>query len=1042
VANKLAASDAFTTALNTTAEMLGYAGSAAIAPARAFLKAVDSTAASLTAATAGVDTSVNTVVNSAAASVAGQTFTLTEGVDAVSGTAGNDTISGIIGTSGTYKLGDNINGGSGTDTLNLIDSSGTAAGLVSVAGVENVNVRILVASGTDVTELNASDWSGVAVLSNVSSIAASELQFSGLSTTTQVVLHGNTDISGNFSNSTTADISIAAVNAGSFAGVTTYGATAVTADATAHFSLDGAAAGTISGVTISLSGNNLLHVDAGATADSYTITGGGSAVLFTDDRIATADASAFTGNLDLQLDGVSEVVVKGGAGNDTLRLGSTLTNSDSFDGGAGTDTIRANVQGFNRNLNTTNVESAVLTFTEAAGGDVNASASTVTSYTFAAGTAGNAASVSQIANNSTVTLNDDDLGDVTLDYASGATTTTLNIGSVSGTVAIGTLAITDVATVTINSVGATAGATIGTATFDSDVKAIVITTSGSEADLTIGTTDTDGSLGGATSLSVTSNGSAGITFNNVDLAGAALSTITVAANGTDAADVTLGDVSGSAITAINLSAASGADIVVGTLDLGNNSTAGAAQDITVSITQGANSDVTIGAITVTSQGTTTINVTSNGTGGDLDIAAIVLDRAANVTADSAPLNLAFGAVSVGASATYAVDSINVENAGTGAQITFGNVTVGDNADWSAGPISGTATVNVDVSSVTLTVGSGASADLGAISITAGAVGAVSVTLLGQDASATFGAVAASAVGAYSIIAGSGAGADFGNIAAFSGGNANQGRVGAIEIAGVDGADVTFGTIAASAVGAIAVSGALDVTFGAITTTTIGEVNSLNLGASGSFTIDLSGVTNAVEVKLGVGTNTVISGIGNDVITLTGGRTAAAGNDIIRYTTATQGTDNIINFIAGNAASGGDVITFGTGIGGLTNAAIRGGNGASATGTVAVDLTVAISGATTIAATDNIIVVTTAMANTAAIIGFVASGITFTSAIAGTGEVAVVWTDGIDSYVSLLAFSASGTTTLAASTASMSISTLAQLQGVTPGALVAANFDFV
>lgn len=968
---------------------------------------------------------------------------LTESVDAVSGGAANDTISGIIGTSGTYKLGDNINGGAGSDTLNLIDSSGTAAGLVTLSNVETVNVRILVASGTDVTELNAADWSGVSVLSNASSLAASELQFSGLSTTTQVVLHGNTDISGNFSNSTTADISVGAVNAGSFAGVTTYGSTAVTADATAHFSLDGAAAGTISGVSISLSGNNLLHVDAGATADSYTITGNGSAVLFTDDRIATADASAFTGNLDLQLDGASDVVVKAGAGNDTLRLGTTLSNNDSFDGGAGTDTIRATVAGFNRNLNTSNVESAVLTFSEAAGGDLNASASTVTSYTFAAGTAGNAASVSQIANAATITLNDDDLGNVTLDYASGATTTTLNIGSVSGTVTVGTLAITDVANVAINAVGVSGsvGGTITTASFDSDLKALTITTSGGESDLTIGDSNADMQLGGATSLTITSNGSAGITFNNVDLAGSALATVTVAANGTDVADITVGDVSGSAISAINLSAASGADITIGTLDLGNNSTAGASQSITVSITQDANSDVTIGAITVTSQGTTTINVTSNGTGGDLDVAAIVLDRAANVTADSAPLNLTFGAVSLGASATYAINSIDAENAGTGAQITFGAVTVGDNADWSAGPISATATIDVDVSSITLTVGSGASADLGAIVATGGAVGAVSLTLLGTDASAGFGAVNASAVGTYSIIAGSGAGADFGNIVAWSGGNANQGRVGAIEIAGVDGADVTYGTIAASAVGAISVSGALDVTFGTITTTTLGEVNATGLGASGAFTIDLSGVTNAVEVKLGVATNTVISGVGNDVITLTGGRTAAAGNDNIRYSTSTQGSDNIINFIAGAAASGGDQIEL---VIASLASPLRDGDGSAIAAASDVDTMVA-SSATTMAATDNILILTSAYASTAAMMTDLSSGITMATALRGSGTLVVVFTDGNDSLVSLVGFSASADNAdliLSSADDEMSITTLAVIQGVTPGALVAANFDFV
>lgn len=969
-------------------------------------------------------------------------------MDAFSGGAGDDTFAAIMATASTYNVGDNINGGSGTDTLNIIDVSGTAASVVSLDGVEIVNVRSLVATGTDVTELDASDWDGVTTLKNASSIAGSELQVSGLSISTNVQLIGNTDISIEFSNTTTANAAATLVGAGSFAGVTTYGVTAVTAAATAHLILDATAAGRVSAIAVELSGNNLANIEAGANVEVYTITGNGSAVLFTDDTLISVDASGYAGSLDITLNGVSDVVAKGGAGNDTFRFGTTYNNSDSFDGGAGTDTIYASIQGFDRNLNASNVEAAVIAFTEVAGGNLNASASTVTSYTLGAGTADNAASVSQIADGSTITLNDDDLGDVTLDYASGATTTTLNIGSVSGTVAIATLAITDVATVNINSVGATAGATIGTATFDSDVKAISITTSGSEADLTIGTDNTDGSLGGATSLTVTSNGSAAITFNNLDLkGGSTLSNVTISANGTNAADVTLGDVSGSAITSIVLNAASGADIVVGTLDLGNNSTAGASQDITVSVTQGDNSDVTIGAITVTSQGTTTINVTSNGTGGDLDIAAIVLDRAGNVTADSAPLNLSFGAVSVGASATYAVDSIDAQNAGTGAQITFGDVTVGDNADWSAGTVSGTATINVDISSITLTVGSGASADLGAIDITAGAVGAISVTLLGTDASAEFGAVAASSVGTHTIVAGSGAGADFGAIAAFSAENANQGRVGAFEITGVDGADVTFSTIAASAVGAISVSGALDVTFGTITTTTLGEVNATGLGVSGAFTIDLSGVTNAVEVKLGAATNTIVSGDGNDSITLLAGRTAVAGNDTIRYLSAIDGNDNIINFIAGAAASGGDQIELDV--------------SAFVSGLIAVDGSALAAGATiafatasgaatdlgALAATGSIILFTTAYASTAALITDAKADLTLASAnAAASGQFLIAWTDGADTYVSLLNFnegaSAGADLTTLASASAVTVTTLATLSGVTPGALVAANFEIM
>jgi hypothetical protein len=58
--------------------------------------------------------------------------------------------------------------------------------------------------------------------------------------------------------------------------------------------------------------------------------------------------------------------------------------------------------------------------------------------------------------------------------------------------------------------------------------------------------------------------------------------------------------------------------------------------------------------------------------------------------------------------------------------------------------------------------------------------------------------------------------------------------------------VTFGTIGASgSLGAIAVSGAVDVVIGVVTTTRVGTISTTGQNASGSFEINLSGVTNAV-----------------------------------------------------------------------------------------------------------------------------------------------------------------------------------------------------
>jgi len=987
----------------------------------------------------------NTTSAVASTSTTGQSFTLTTNVDAVSGGAGDDVIVGLINSSATYTVGDNINGNGGNDTLNLIAQSATdaAGGLVSIDSVETVNVRLLTTAASALT-MNATDWSGVAVLTNASSVAGTLLQVSGLSTTTKVSLYGDTDINVAYNSTTTATtaVTIALNDAGNFGtGAHTFAGTGFSA--TANIDIDLADAGLITSVNVEISGAaNAARLEAGSNVTTYTLSGGGSSILVTDDKITSFNASALTAGVDITFEGASDVVANGGAGNDIFRFGTTFSNNDSVNGGAGTDTVQATVAGFNRNLNTTSVESATLTFTEAAGGDVNASGSTITAYTFAAGTAANAASVSQIANGATITLNDDDLGDVTLDYASGAATTTLNIGSVSGAVGLGTLTISDVAAVTINAVGVsgTVGGSITTASFDSDLKSLAITTSGGEADLTIGDTNVDMQLGGATSLTVTSNGSASITFSNVDLAGSQLTTVNVYANNTDAADIVLGDVSGSAITSVNLNAASAADITVGTLDLGNNTTA-TTQDIGITIVQGQTSNVTVGDITFSGEGTLTLNVTQNGT-SIADIGTITIDRIAAVTADSPAGNLTIASTTVAGSGEYAINAINLEAAGTGAQLSFGTINITKDGGFSAGIASASAAVNVDVSNITVVVGGSASANFaGFAAFNNGAIGAINVNV--SDAgSANFGAMSASSIGAATIVVASGAAVDVGALVATTGGSQTGGAVGAIEISGVDGADVTYGTINASAVGAISVSGQLDVTFGTITAARIGEVNNQNQGSSGNFTIDLSGVTTAVEVKLGLAANTITSGVGNDVITLTGGRTSAAGNDVIRYTATGQGTDNIINFIAGNAASGGDQIELATAIG---TAHLYNVDGSAIANADSVDLSVAMTATgDTLVATDNVILIATAQANTAAMLTFL-DGVTLTTAAIASAEFVVAWTDGTDTYVTVvdaIGDGSAGATTLASGGHTLSANTLAVLAGVTPGSLVAANFDFV
>ena len=89
---------------------------------------------------------------------------LTDGVDNLSGTTGNDTyIANVIDNANSLENGDMINGGAGTDTLNVTLADSTMAVLVQTTSVENVAFR---------AQENATDASDNNMVANESQIDA------------------------------------------------------------------------------------------------------------------------------------------------------------------------------------------------------------------------------------------------------------------------------------------------------------------------------------------------------------------------------------------------------------------------------------------------------------------------------------------------------------------------------------------------------------------------------------------------------------------------------------------------------------------------------------------------------------------------------------------------------------------------------------------------------------------------------------------------------------------------------------------------------
>jgi hypothetical protein len=311
---------------------------------------VDSTPASLTAATAGVAASV-AGVTAVGVTNAGQTFTLTTGVDNFTGTSGNDTFSADnTGATAVLSSADVLNGGTGDDTLNVY-SAGTAFNLPALTSIETLNVydqtadqSIAAANFASVTTANLIRGDGAMTLTggaNLATVGVSDVAATGAGADVGIVLAfeaARTSATVNLNGVTAAgndtdeniDINGAALTtvtvnttgtASSFDVLDVASATAITIDAGAKLTV--------------------TSLETGATAAALTITGAGAVNLGAlDTAIDTVTATAATGGLTAAIGAEVDTVVTLGSGNDVITAGTTdalvTANTLSVDAGAGT----------------------------------------------------------------------------------------------------------------------------------------------------------------------------------------------------------------------------------------------------------------------------------------------------------------------------------------------------------------------------------------------------------------------------------------------------------------------------------------------------------------------------------------------------------------------------------------------------------------------------------------------------------------------------------------------------------------------------------
>jgi hypothetical protein len=335
VANKLSASAAFTTNLDTTAEALGYSGLAAAASARAFLNTVALTAATPAAVTAAVAVTVN------AGAPVGSTFALTLNTDS---TPATNYTAGLIFNPGngvmlqSLQTGDVLTGtgaGSLTATLN-----GTAlAPTISAVATQAYNTLAATAlDAAGITGLTTLNTAGSAVLT-VTNLSQTTKAFgiSGSGSAGLSAAYAGADVATNAATLTLTGGTPATATFTTAAGPDVDQLTIVSSGTTANSLLVAQAYNDVSTESITISGTAALTLLGTAaqlgSLNNAKITAtntGGTTVRFTDVVATTVDVVGYTGVDGYAYDATGNAIIvtniNGASSTHTLR-GADVTSA-------------------------------------------------------------------------------------------------------------------------------------------------------------------------------------------------------------------------------------------------------------------------------------------------------------------------------------------------------------------------------------------------------------------------------------------------------------------------------------------------------------------------------------------------------------------------------------------------------------------------------------------------------------------------------------------------------------------------------------------
>jgi len=933
---------------------------------------------SATATNNSTDLSVLQSVVGSASAVPGTSLTslFTVNPDDIRGTAGNDSATVLYGgASATLGLGDIVNLGAGTDTLNFT-FNGTGGANAQLDGVEVVNLRLLVSGTADM-----SSWSGTTTVNVIeSSIGSTNAWLADPNGVSRFNVDGGSHT-----------VNIAYVDGLSGTNTVTLAANS----AAATFAITGT--GVAETLALVGSASSTVNLSIGSTgAGAVTVTGSGTmtANFGTGANVSSITTTGFVGSATYSLGTGAQHIVTGGGANETFDFGGagglqSTGSADTVNGGGGTDEVKFVMNGGTfESKQLSNVEVLTVSAINGSSPVINASGNSGVGTYNVYGTG--AVTVNSQSGDATVNILSGSITQTDFDVTSGNLTVRVGSAAQSAALSVGALSITDASAVTLGFGGSNVTHTLTTVTLDSDAK--VLTVAPLTASATLNTTSF--AAPGLNRVDITTSGSGAITNSGAFLDGASsLSIVNITAAGNGAGDIALG-----------------------TGEIGS-STAVSAQGFALSVSATDSAD--FGALPG-------------------------VRLAAAVSAASITINLGSGSVATTGFGTA------ILTGGDGASVGSIYVSAGDGAALgTAGAVTLTGTSTIGG----LTLRAASAATIGFADINARDIGSISITTSGEGTIRTgtiggTGNLGANAIGSVTVngtISGSGA-VTIGGLTGSSIGNIS-----------LSDTDVTISDISSTGtIGGITISarGDYNVSYGVASA--IGDVNAASMASGATLILDLNGVNRGANVILGSGTNTVTEGTGQNTYTLAA-RTGT-GADTIVYSVTGASADSITGFGIGSlTSSAGDVIRLNVAAAGTGNLstfeAVRFDNGSTGlTGQAATAMTsyLAMTGSLstsyTFGTASYVVISGTAFANATAMVAAIGTGGDYVIGQAGTSnstagatssDLLVIWTDGSNSYLTVVDTQNLGTALVASNA---SASNLASLQGVSAAGLAGWNLN--